>query len=154
MCNWETLYTVLHGEGPDVSHLWVLGCCAYVHIPKETWVDTLSPKSELMVYLGHTEGIKASTYMQLSNNTMYTSATTIFDETLFSKCEKSQPQGTTHLNKPKAQKLPKAIQNTTSDDFDDLMPPFEIKREVLASDEAQDAAMWQAWTDPSAKCIC
>jgi transposase InsO family protein len=33
---WETPYTNLHGEAPDISHLQVFGCGAYVHIPKET----------------------------------------------------------------------------------------------------------------------
>jgi hypothetical protein len=102
---WETPYTNLHGKAPDISHLRVFGCGAYVHIPKETQVNVLSPKSELMVYLGHTEGIKACTFMHLSNNTVYTSTTALFDETLFPKCDRSSPKGTTRLNEPRAPKL-------------------------------------------------
>ena len=136
---WETPYTNLHGKVPDISHLQVFGCGAYVHIPKEMWVNSLSPKSELMVYLGHTEGIKAYTFMQLSNNTIYTSTTTLFDETLFPKCKKSSPKGTTHLNEPRAHKLLKANQDTTLSDLDDPLPPFEPKREVPAPDGAQEA---------------
>jgi hypothetical protein len=136
---WETPYTNLHGEAPDISHLQVFGCGAYVHIPKEMWVNALSPKSELMVYLGHTEGIKACTFMQLSNNTVYTPTTALFDETLFLKCDKSSPKGTTRLNEPRALKPSYANQDTTLGDLDDFLPPFEPKKDAPAPDRAQDA---------------
>jgi hypothetical protein len=35
---------------------------------------------------GDTEGIKAFKFMHLSNNTIYHSTTTLFNETLFLKC--------------------------------------------------------------------
>jgi hypothetical protein len=136
---WETPYTNLHGEAPNISHLRVFGCGAYVHIPKEIQVNVLSPKSELMVYLGHTEGIKACTFMRLSNNTVYTSMTTLFDETLFPKCDKLSPKGTTCLNEPRAPKPSDANQDTTLGDLDDFLPPFEPKRDVPAPDRAQEA---------------
>ena len=136
---WLTPYTNLHGAVPDISHLRVFGCGAYVHIPKETRGNALSPKSELMVYLGHTEGIKACMFMRLSNNTLYTSTTALFDETLFPKCEKSSPKGTTHLNEPRAQKPSKADQDTTLGDLDDYLPPFDTKREAPAPNRAQEA---------------
>jgi hypothetical protein len=136
---WETPYTNLHGEAPDISHLRVFGCGAYVHIPKETRVNALSPKSELMVYLGHTEGIKACTFMRLSNNTVYTSTTALFDETLFPKCNKLSSKGTTHLNEPRAPKLSNADQDTTLGDLDDPLPPFEPKRDAPVPNGAQEA---------------
>ena len=102
-------------------------------------VNALSPKSELMVYLGHTEGIKACTFMWLSNNTVYTSMPALFDETLFPKCNKSSPKGTTCLNEPRAPKLSDADQDTTLGDLDDFLPPFEPKRDVPAPDRAQEA---------------
>ena len=83
---WDTPYTLFNGEVPDISHLKVFGCSAYVHIPKETHANGLAPKSELMAYLGHTEGIKVFKFMRLLNNTMYHSTTVLFDETLFPKC--------------------------------------------------------------------
>ena len=136
---WLTPYTNLHGEVPDISHLQVFGCSAYVHIPKEMQVNALSPKSELMVYLGHTEGIKAGKFMQLANNTVYTSTTALFDETLFPKCEKSSPKGTTHLNEPRAHKPSEANEDTTLGDLDGFPPPFEPKREAPVPDRAQEA---------------
>ena len=79
-------YFVLYGSVPDTSHLKVFGCGAYVHIPKDVCINVLSPKSELMEYLGHTDSIKASVFMHLSNNTVFTSTTALFDETLYPKC--------------------------------------------------------------------
>ena len=70
---------------------------------------------------------------------MYTSTTTLFNETLFPKCEKSSPKGTTCLNEPRAHKPLKADQDTTLGDLDDPLPPLEPKREVPAPDGAQEA---------------
>jgi len=100
---WDTPYTLLNGKAPDVSHLKVFGCGAYVHIPKETRANGLAPKSKLMAYLGHTEGIKAFKFMHLSNNTLYHSTTALFDETLFSKCSTpGKKRGTTQIGEPRA----------------------------------------------------
>jgi hypothetical protein len=76
--------------------------------------------------------------MQLSNNTVYTSTAALFDETLFPKCDKSSPKGTTRLNEPRAPKLSDADQDTTLGDLDDPLPPFEPKRDVPAPDGSQE----------------
>ena len=55
--SWKTPYELLNGEQPNVSHLKVFGCSAYVHLPKDMCTNKLSPKSELMCYLGPAEGI-------------------------------------------------------------------------------------------------
>ena len=49
---WQTLYYILNNEIPDISHLRIFGCGASVHIPEAHQVNKLSPKSELMIYLG------------------------------------------------------------------------------------------------------
>ena len=136
---WQTPYTVLHGEAPDISHLRVFGCGAYVHIPKETRINALSPKSELMVYLGHTEGIKASTFMRMSNNTLFTSTTALFDETIFPKCPNERIRGTTRVNEPRAHQPPiDATEDTTPGDLD-TQPPAPIKGEAPEPDGASEA---------------
>ena len=71
---------------------------------------------------------------------MYTFTTTLFDETLFLKCEKSSSKGTTHLNEPRAHKPSKANQGTTLSNLDDPLPPFEPKREAPAPDCEQSDA--------------
>ena len=126
---WQTPYFVLHGSVPDISHLKVFGYSAYVHILKDMHVNALSPKSELMVYLGHTDGIKASVFMCLSNNTVFTSTTALFDETLYPKCLNARICETIHVNEPRAQQPPHdANKDTIPGDLDDIsIPP--TKRE-------------------------
>ena len=50
--DWQTPYYILNNEIPDISHLRVFGCGAYIRIPEARQVNKLSPKSELMIYLG------------------------------------------------------------------------------------------------------
>ena len=52
---WQTPYAALKNEVPNISHLRIFGCGAYVHIPEARRVDKLAPKSENMIYIGHTE---------------------------------------------------------------------------------------------------
>ena len=40
---WRTPYELIHGQVPDIGHLRVFGCGAYVHIPKDARVNKLSP---------------------------------------------------------------------------------------------------------------
>jgi hypothetical protein len=113
--NWRTPYESLNKQVPDISHLRVFGCGAYVHIPKDRRVNNLSPKSELMVYLGHTEGIKAYTFMRLSKNSVYTSTTALFDEAFFPKCDKPRKGDTTRTHEPP--NVPDMLDNDAEDTF-------------------------------------
>ena len=98
--SWCTPFETLHGVQPEVSHLRVFGCGAYVHIPENRRVNKLAPKSELMVYIGHAEGIKAYVFMRLSTHTIYTGTTALFDESLFPKCSITKQRGFTRLEEP------------------------------------------------------
>ena len=40
------------GKKPDVSHLKVFGCVAYVHVPYELW-KKLDPKAEKCIFIGY-----------------------------------------------------------------------------------------------------
>jgi len=139
MCclKWDTPYTLLNGKAPDISHLKIFGCGAYVHIPKEMHANGLAPKSELIAYLGHTEGIKAFKFMHLSNNTLYYGTTTLFDETLFPKCSTpGKKRGTTRIGKPCASQPPiEPVKDTTPGDYD-LPTPHTHKREEPVLDQA------------------
>ena len=122
MCHlkWDTSYILLNGEAPDISYLKIFGCGAYVHILKETCANRLAPKSELMAYLGHTEGIKAFKFMHLSNNTIYHSTTMLFDETLFPRCSMlGQKRGTIRIGKPQVLQPPiEPVKDTTPGNYD------------------------------------
>src|SRR5713101_1666234 len=117
---WDTPYILLNGEALDVSHLKVFGYGAYVHIPKEMHTNTLAPKSKLIAYLGHTEGIKAFKFMCLSNNILYHSTTALFNETLSPKCSTlGKKRDTTRIGKPHASQLPiELVKDTTPGDYD------------------------------------
>ena len=84
--DWRTPYEILHGSKPDISHLRVFGCGAYVFLPPEVRKNKLSPKSELMVYLGVGPGGHNHKFMRLPNNVIFTAAQALFDEHLFPKC--------------------------------------------------------------------
>jgi len=61
--NWRTPNEELIGVKPDVLHLRVFRCGAYVYIPLERQTNKLAPKSELMIYLGQQDGMKAYKFM-------------------------------------------------------------------------------------------
>src|SRR6266702_2408415 len=121
---WQTPYYLLNNEIPDISHLRVFGCGAYVHISEARRVNKLSPKSELMVYLGRGPGMKANTFMR-TPNTLFHSDKALFDETLFPRCptgqSKGKPSGVTQLDKPASKKLP--LEDDTTPGDDDYTPP-------------------------------
>src|SRR5260370_36845465 len=142
---WQTPYTALKNEIPDISHLRVFRCGAYVHIPEARRINKLAPKSENMIYLGHTEGIKAYKFMRVSNNQVFTSTTALFDETIFPKCVNGRVRGTTRLNEPLEEQPPidagplppQPIPSGTDDDTPYCHPPKHKKES--ASDHDSDS---------------
>ena len=81
--NWQTPYELMHGEIPNISHIRVLGCGAYVWLPEAKRRNKLSPKSELMIYIGIADGIKGYKFMRLHNNTIFVGTTAQFIEDYF-----------------------------------------------------------------------
>ena len=71
---------------PDVAHLRVFGCGAYIFLPKDICTNNLSPRSELMTFIGLSEGTKGYIFMRSPNNIVFTAIQALFDETLFPKC--------------------------------------------------------------------
>ena len=72
--NWQTPSQVLTEIQPSVNHLRVFGCVTYIYIPPETCANKLSPKSELMTYIGITVEQYRNHFMY-SNNTVFISVT-------------------------------------------------------------------------------
>ena len=87
---WRTPSEWLTGTQPSIDHLWVLSCTAYVFIPAEVRTNKLSPKSELMTYLGTAPGGKGWIFMRTPNNVVFTAAQAIFNESMFPKCPTSK----------------------------------------------------------------
>jgi hypothetical protein len=48
--------------------------------------NNLSPRSELMTFIGPVEGTKGYIFMRSPNNNVFTTIQALFDETLFLKC--------------------------------------------------------------------
>jgi transposase InsO family protein len=123
--DWQTPYQLLNNEIPDISHLRVFGCGAYVHIPESRRKNKLSPKSKLMIYLGRPSGMKGDMFMR-TPNTLFHSDKALFDEMLFPRCSNQQTpgktRGITQLDEPPSNQPPLDFEDTTPGDLD-LSPP-------------------------------
>ena len=87
--NWRTPFEVLHGSQPDIAHLRVFGCTAYVHLPEDVRANKMAPKSELMVYIGVAPGNESNfLFMRSPNNVLFTSAHALFNKVHFLCCVK------------------------------------------------------------------
>jgi hypothetical protein len=87
MChNWKTPFENLEHMKPDVTHLRVFRCSAYIFLPEEVHHNKLNPKSELMTFIGYPQGIKGYLFMRSPNNVLFTAIQALFDETLYPKC--------------------------------------------------------------------
>jgi hypothetical protein len=66
---------------PDVAHLRVFRCGAYVFLPEDMRNNNLSPRSELMTFIGLVKGTKGYIFMRSPNNVVFTAI-----QALFPKC--------------------------------------------------------------------
>ena len=87
---WQTPFQSVHSGIPDISHLRVFGCGAYAYVPPDVRTNKLAPKSELMIYLGVAEGLKAQRFMR-QNGRLFYAVQALFDEELFPKCRIQKP---------------------------------------------------------------
>ena len=83
---WRTPFEALRNKKPDVSHLCIFSCCAYVFLPEDVRANKLSPKSETMIYLGQPAGYKGCCFYRITNGQIFIDATAVFDETYFPHC--------------------------------------------------------------------
>jgi len=116
--NNETPFYRMEGGIPDMSHIKVFGCAAYVFLPLEIRKDKLSPKSKMMTYLGIEQGLKAHRFMCSSNRLFYVPKA-LFDEEYFPRCKTQSQRCTTHLNKP-------INEQPRHQEIDDTAPPTPL----------------------------
>ena len=132
---WRTPYEVLNGEAPSIKHLRVFGCGAYVHLPPAVRTNKLSPKSELMVYIGVAPGGHGFRFMRSPNNIIFTSAHALFDEKMFPKCPTNQRRRTSRIDDPEDENPSDHEPTVPSGSDDDDEPrhpphqPFERRQE-------------------------
>ena len=127
---WQTPFALLNNEIPHISHLRVIGCSAYVHIPESHHINKLSPKSKLIIYLGRQSGLKADVFMH-KPNTLFYSDKALFDELHLSKCSSECSQGKVHgvtqLDEPPSIQVPHDLfDDPTPGDLDEN-PPKQLK---------------------------
>jgi len=80
---------LVYNEVPSIGHLHVFKCGAYVHLLAEVRKDKLSPRGELMIFLGYPDSVKDYLFMQLPNNILFKGTTVVFNEEMMSKCTKT-----------------------------------------------------------------
>src|SRR5271154_3837660 len=98
--HYQTPFERLRCTKPDIAHLRVFRCGAYVFLPEDIRTNSLSPKSELMTFIGYSEGTKGYIFMRSPNNIVYTAVKALFDETLFPKCPDMRRSGFIPLDQP------------------------------------------------------
>ena len=98
--DYKTPFERLQCRKPDVAHLRVFGCGAYVFLPEDIRTNNLSPRSELMTSIGLSEGTKGYIFMRSPNNVIFTAIQALFDETLFPKCPNMHRLGFTPVGLP------------------------------------------------------
>ena len=94
---WHTPFEVLNSTKPDISHLRVFGCGAYVYIPDDVRVNKLAPRAEVMIFLGYTSGMKGFKFMRKPNNIIFHGVTAMFDEHMFPSCPDNISPGSTRI---------------------------------------------------------
>ena len=77
---WCTPHEMLKGELPNIDHLRVFGCGAFVYLPAMARANKMAPKLELMTYIGVAPGNEHNFLFMCSTNTVFTAAHTVFDE--------------------------------------------------------------------------
>ena len=96
---WQTPYEFLNKQKPDISHLRVFGCGAYVFIPEDVRTNKLAPRAEMMTFLGYTSGVKGFKFMRKPNNVIFQSVTALFDEFVFPHCPDQKSPGHTRIGR-------------------------------------------------------
>jgi hypothetical protein len=121
---WKTPFELVHKELPNIDHLCVFGCGAYVFIPSEDRPNKLAPKSELMTYVGW--GVTGHQFISRSG-ALKRSAHALFDKSIFPRLSKhAQPRRTGQATAPEPQlRETVTIPNMENDDDYDYVshPP-------------------------------
>jgi len=125
--NWQTPKGYLDKVQPDLSHLCILGCGAYVFIHKDLRVNKLSPKSELMTFLGYRDGHESNMmFMRPPNNVIFTAATALFDERLFPRCPGHKVPPVTQIQEPEEPEIEIETESVLDEDAPFDPPPSLI----------------------------
>jgi len=87
---WCTPHEMLKGEMPNINHLRVFGCGAFVYLPASARANQMAPKSELMTYVSVAPGNECNFLFMHSTNAVFTAAHTVFNKHHFPCCPKNR----------------------------------------------------------------
>ena len=88
--NWCTPHEMLRGELPNIDHLRVFGCGAFVYLLAMARANKMAPKSELMTYISVAPGNERNFLFMRSTNEVFTATHATFDEHHFPCCPKNR----------------------------------------------------------------
>lgn len=94
---WCTPFEALNQRKPDILHLRVFGCGAYIFIPEDVRQNKLAPRAEVMTFLGYTSGVKGFKFMRKPNNVIFQAVMALFDEFMFPNCPDNKSPGHTRI---------------------------------------------------------
>ena len=115
--NWCTSHEMLKGELPNIDHLCVFGCGAFVYLPATARANKMAPKSELMTYIDVAPGNECNFLFMHSTNAVFTAAHTVFDECHFPCCPKNRCEP---LKNPLGGEIPKPSTDQPGNTPDDI----------------------------------
>jgi len=117
---------MLKGEMPNIDHLRVFGCGAFVYLPATARANKMAPKSELMTYVGVAPGNERNFLFMRSTNAVFTTAHTIFDECHFPRCPKNWCKP---LGNPFGRANPKPTTNRPGNPPDDINSDDDVEHD-------------------------
>ena len=101
---WCTPHKMLKGVLPNIDHLRVFGCGAFVYLPATARANKMAPKLELMTYISVAPGNEHNFLFMHSTNAVFTTAHAVFDEHHFPRCPKNRRKP---LKNPLGGEIPK-----------------------------------------------
>ena len=81
----KTPYGAINGSKPDISHLRILACGAYVFLHEDIWQDALSLHAELMTFIGFMSSVKGWKFMR-NTKTIFHATKAVFNESMYPQC--------------------------------------------------------------------
>ena len=120
----STPYTAWHKEQPDIGHLRVWGCLAYVHIQKDKRVG-LSSHMEKCIFIGYPEGYKGWKFYNPVTKKVIISERADFDERCFPglRMENTRYLDMQYPPDPLMDEPVRRVQNSGGDNNGDSGPP-------------------------------
>jgi len=123
---WRTSHKMLKGEMPNINHLQVFGCGAFVYLPAMARANKMAPKLELMTYVSVAPGNEHNFLFMRSTNAVFTTTHAIFDKRHFPRCPQNQHEP---LENPFGRANPKPTTNQPGNPPDDIDSDDDVEHD-------------------------